>query len=110
WKPDPSPYGVLLAGWSPQDHTNLTRNDLADPAKAGKYAVYNYLIANQVQATQTWAPAAAQALNHQYHTDVYQALDGETLVWGDEYCHTASLGHGVVGPLEPGLKGEILWG
>ena len=38
---------MTFAGFSPQNHTNLTLADLANPMNA-KYAAYNYLLSNQV--------------------------------------------------------------
>jgi len=111
WTSNNAPYGVTLAGFSPQDHTDLTLADLGVPGRAEKYAVYEYLVANRVQPTSDWAPAAAAALNAKYNTTVYHAIDGETLGWGNEFCHSAPNGHGMApGTYNPLATGELLWG
>jgi hypothetical protein len=110
WNDNNAPYGVTLAGYSPQDHTDLTAADLADPKNA-KYAVYNYFLANQTQPTKDWAPGAADALNAMYNTDIYHAIDGETLGYGDEYVHSAPNGYGMQrGTYNPDATGELFWG
>jgi hypothetical protein len=110
WTDDNAPYGVTLAGWSPQNHTDLTLADLADPMKA-KYAVYNYLRSNRIMPDKTWATVAAEALNTKYNTTIFHAIDGETLGYGDEYVHTASNGWGLLpGQYNPSASGEFLWG
>jgi hypothetical protein len=116
WNDNNAPYGVTLAGYSPQNHTNLTAADLAstDPASVSqnaKYLVYNYFLANQTQPSTNWAPAAAAALNKQYNTNIFQAIDGETLGYGDEYVHSAPNGYGMQsGTYNPSATGELFWG
>ncbi len=110
WTDDNAPYGVTLAGWDPQNHTNLTMDDLKD-LKNAKYAVYEYLRAHRVEPDSTWAPAAADALNKQLGTTVFTALDGETLAYGDEYVHSAPNGYGMrSGTYNPNARGEFFWG
>jgi hypothetical protein len=110
WTDNNAPYGVTFAGFSPQNHTNLTLADLANPMNA-KYAAYNYLLSNQVVPNQTWAPAAADALNQKYGTTIFHAIDGETLGYGDEYIHSAPNGYGMSqGTYSPTATGEFLWG
>jgi len=111
WNGDNAPYGVTMAGWSPQDHTNLTLADLGVPGKAEKYAVYYYLRSFQVQPTKDWAPAAADWLNKQYGTNVYYPIDGETLGFGNEYVHSAPNGYGLpAGTYNPDATGEFFYG
>lgn len=111
WNDNNAPYGVTFAGFSPQNHTHLTVADLGVPGKAEKYAVYMYLLSNRVQPTNDWAPAAARALNERYNTDVFEAIDGETLGYGSEYVHSAPNGHGMrPGTYNPHATGEFLWG
>lgn len=85
-----APYGVALVGFSPQDHQGA---NLRDPANA-KYIAYAYLVANKIAPTLTWAPAAAQCLAAQVPAVPWQAADTQTLIYGDEYIHTAPLGWG----------------
>lgn len=111
WTDNNAPYGVTFAGFSPQNHTELSVADLGVPGKAEKYAVYMYLLSNRVQPTHDWAPAAAKALNERYNTNVFKAIDGETLGYGTEYVHTAPNGHGMLpGTYDPHAKGAFLWG
>lgn len=111
WTDDNAPYGVTLAGFSPQNHRHLTLDDLGVPGRAEKYAVYHYLVTNRVQPTQDWAPAAAEALNRRYQTTVYHAIDGETLGFGSEYVHSAPNGYGMArGTYNPNATGEFFWG
>jgi|WetSurMetagenome_2_1015567.scaffolds.fasta_scaffold135766_2 hypothetical protein len=110
WTDNNAPYGVTFAGFSPQNHTNLTLADLANPLNA-KYAAYNYLLSNQVFPDQTWAPGVADALNQKYGTTIFHAIDGETLGYGDEYIHSAPNGYGMSqGTYSPTARGEFLWG
>jgi hypothetical protein len=116
WTDNNAPYGVTLAGFSPQNHRDITPADLAsqDPAtvsKNAKYLVYNYFLANQTQPTNDWAPTAATALNTQYGTNIFHAIDGETLGYGDEYVHSAPNGYGMPqGTYNPNATGELFWG
>lgn len=111
WTDNNAPYGVTFAGWSPQDHTDLTMEDLATPGKAEKYAVYHYLVTNRIQPTSDWAPAVAEALNQKYNTTVYRAIDGETLGYGNQYVHSAPNGYGMApGTFNPSATGEFFWG
>jgi hypothetical protein len=111
WTDNNDPYGVTFAGFSPQEHTNLTLADLGVPGKAEKYAAYNYLLSNKVQPTKNWAPAAADALNQKYNTTVFKAIDGETLGYGDEYIHSAANGYGLLaGQYDTSATGEFFWG
>lgn len=111
WTDNNCPYGITLAGFSPQDHTDLTLDDLGKPGKAEKYAVYHYLISNKVQPTHDWAPDAAAALNKKYNTTVYKAIDGETLGYGNEYVHSAPNGYGMLpGTYNTKATGEFFWG
>lgn len=111
WTDNNAPYGVTLAGFSPQDHTHLTLADLGIPGRAEKYAVYHYLVTNRVQPTHDWAPAAAEALNRKYNTTVYHAIDGETLGYGNQYVHSAPNGYGMLpGTYNPHATGEFFWG
>jgi hypothetical protein len=103
--------GITFAGWSPQDHTDLSLEDLGIPGKAEKYAVYHHLVTTGVQPTKDWAPAAAAALNAKYNTDVYKVIDGETLGFGNEYVHSAPNGYGMLpGTYNPSASGEFFWG
>lgn len=111
WTDDNAPYGVTFAGFSPQNHRHLTLADLGIPGKAEKYAVYHYLVTNKIQPTSDWAPAAAEALNTKYNTNVYRAIDGETLGYGYEYVHSAPNGYGMLrGTYNPNATGEFFWG
>lgn len=95
--------GIMFVGWSPQDHAN-------GGAGTPKYDAYNYLVINKVDPTsKTWAPDAAAGLNKKYPCK-YWAQDGETLIYEDEYIHSAPPGHGVPGGAIPGAKGEFIWG
>jgi hypothetical protein len=111
WTANYESYGTTFAGFSPQDHTDLTLEDLGVPGKAEKYAVFNYLLSNRIKPTNDWAPAAAEALNKKYDTTVYKAIDGETLGYGNEYVHSASNGYGMAaGTYSPSATGEFFWG
>ena len=110
WTDNDAPYGVTFAGFSPQDHTNLSVSDLSNPANA-KYAVYDYLLSNQITPDKTWATKAADALNQLTGTTVFKAIDGETLGYGDEYVHSAPNGYGMHwGTYNPNATGEFFWG
>jgi hypothetical protein len=111
WTDDNAPHGITFAGFSPQNHTDLTPDDLKVAGKAEKYAVYGYLLSNQIQPTASWAPAAADALNKKYDTTVYNAIDGETLGYGNEYVHSADNGYGMAkGTYNAKATGEFFWG
>lgn len=111
WTDNNAPYGVTFAGFSPQNHTDLTLADLGIPGKAEKYAVYSYLLANKVQPTNDWAPKVAEALNKKYNTTVFKVIDGETLGYGNEYIHSAPNGYGMLpGTYNPNATGEFCWG
>ena len=111
WTDNNAPYGVTFAGFSPQNHTDLTLDDLGVPGKAEKYAAYNYLLSNHVQPTSAWAGSAADALNKKYNTTAYHAIDGETLGFGNEYIHSAANGYGMThGTFNPTATGEFFWG
>jgi len=110
WTDNNAPYGVTFAGFSPQDHTNLSLNDLSNPLNA-KYAAYDYLLTNKVAPNSTWATDAAAALNQKYATTVFKAIDGETLGYGDEYIHSAKNGYGMAsGTYNASATGEFFWG
>lgn len=95
--------GIMFVGFSPQDHPN-------GGAGTPKYDAYYYLINHRVDPNdKTWAPAVAAALNKKYPCK-YWAQDGETLIYEDEYIHTAPPGHGAPGGAIPGAKGEFIWG
>jgi len=103
-----APYGVALIGFSPQDHQGA---DLRD-ARNAKYIAYAYLVANKIAPSKTWAPAAVAALAAVVPVVAWTAADGETLIYGDEFIHTAPRGHG-----DPGLLHrddlnplEFFWG
>lgn len=105
---DMAPYGVALVGFSPQQHQGA---DLRDPGNA-KYIAYGYLVANKIVPSKTWAPPAAVALAAVVPGVPWAAADGETLVYGDEFIHTAPRGLG-----DPGLTNrldlnplEFFWG
>ena len=111
WTDNNAPYGITFAGFSPQDHTDLTLDDLGVPGKAEKYAAYDYLLSNQVKPTSDWASGAADALNAKYNTTVYHAIDGETLGFGNEYIHSAANGYGMQhGTYNLTSTGEFFWG
>ena len=111
WTDNNAPYGVTFAGFSPQNHTDLTLADLGIPGKAEKYAVYSYLLANKVQPSSDWAPRVADALNKKYNTTVFKVIDGETLGYGNEYVHSAPNGYGMApGTFNPNATGEFCWG
>ena len=110
WTDNNAPYGVTFAGFSTQDHTNLSVADLANPINA-KYLAYDYLLTHQLQANQSWAPAVADALNQIVGSKLFQATDGETLAFGDEFIHSAPNGHGMLaGTYNPAAVGEFFWG
>lgn len=111
WTANNAPYGVTYAGFSPQDHRDLTLADLGIPGKAEKYAAYSYMVANQIQPTSDWAPGVADALNAKYNTTVFKAIDGETLGYGNEYIHSAPNGYGMAaGTYNRSATGEFFWG
>jgi hypothetical protein len=111
WTDNNAPYGVTFAGFSPQDHRDLTLSDLGVPGKAEKYAAYSYLLANKIEPTSDWAPKVADALNAKYNTTVFHAIDGETLGYGNEYIHSAQNGYGMAsGTYNPSARGEFFWG
>jgi len=111
WTDNNAPYGMTFAGFSPQNHRHLTLADLGIPGKAEKYAVYHYLVTHRIQPTRDWAPAAAEALNKKYNTNVFKAIDGETLGYGYEYVHSAPNGYGMrAGTFNPHATGEFFWG
>lgn len=85
-----APYGVALIGFSPQDHQGA---DLRDPRNA-KYIAYAYLVVNRIAPSPAWAPAAVIVLAAAVPAVPWQAADGETLVYGDEYIHVAPRGWG----------------
>lgn len=110
WTDNNAPYGITFAGFSPQNHTDLSLADLSKPQNA-KYAAYDYLLSNQIMADNAWAPAAAEGLNRRYGTTLFTAIDGETLGYGDEYIHSAPNGYGMVASTyNPNAKGEFFWG
>lgn len=110
WTDNNAPYGVTFAGFSPQNHTNLSVTDLANPQNA-KYAAYDYLLSNQIAPNSTWATDAAAGLNQKYNTTVFHAIDGETLGYGDEYIHSAKNGYGMAsGTYDQAASGEFFWG
>jgi hypothetical protein len=105
---DLAPYGVALIGFSPQQHQGA---DLRDPGNA-KYIAYAYLVANKIAPSSTWATPAVAVLAAAVPGVAWTAADGETLVYGDEFIHTAPRGHG-----DPGLTNradlnplEFFWG
>jgi hypothetical protein len=103
-----APYGVTLAGFSPQDHQGA---DLRD-ARNAKYLVYAYLVANKIAPTSTWARDAVPVLALVLPSVPWTAADTETLVYGDEYVHTAPNGLGMLpGTFNPAVNAtEFLWG
>jgi hypothetical protein len=111
WTDNNAPYGVTYAGFSPQDHRDLTLADFGVPGKAEKYAAYSYMVANKIQPTGDWAPGVADALNAKYNTSVFKAIDGETLGYGSEYIHSAQNGYGMAaGTYNRAATGEFFWG
>jgi len=111
WTANNAPYGVTYAGFSPQDHRDLTLADLGVPGKAEKYAAYSYMVANKIQPTGEWAQNVADALNTKYNTTVFKAIDGETLGFGNEYIHSAANGYGMAsGTYDRAATGEFFWG
>lgn len=111
WTANNAPYGVTYAGFSPQDHRDLTLADLGVPGKAEKYAAYSYMVANKIQPTGEWAQGVADALNAKYNTTVFKAIDGETLGFGNEYIHSAANGYGMAaGTYDRSATGEFFWG
>ncbi|MFN7984430.1 MAG: EF-hand domain-containing protein [Vicinamibacterales bacterium] len=111
WTSNNAPYGVTYAGFSPQDHRDLTLADLGVPGKAEKYAAYSYMVANKIQPTGDWAQGVADALNAKYNTTVFKAIDGETLGYGNEYIHSAANGYGMAaGTYDRSATGEFFWG
>ena len=111
WTSNNAPYGITYAGFSPQDHRDLTLADLGVPGKAEKYAAYSYMVANKIQPTGDWAPGVAAALNTKYNTTVFTAIDGETLGYGSEYIHSAANGYGMAsGTYNAHASGEFFWG
>lgn len=90
---------------------DLTSTDPASVSKNAKYLVYNYFLANKTEPTNDWAPGAAAALNAEYKTNIFHAIDGETLGYGDEYVHSAPNGYGMpAGTFNPSARGELFWG
>lgn len=111
WTANNAPYGVTYAGFSPQDHRDLTLADLGIPGKAEKYAAYSYMVANKIQPTGDWAQGVADALNAKYNTTAFKAIDGETLGFGNEYIHSAANGYGMAaGTYDRSATGEFFWG
>lgn len=92
-------------GFSPQNHVGETPT-----VTAPKYAVYNYL--QGVDPKTAWAQSAADALNQQFNTQQFKALDQETLGYGDEYVHSGRPGGpGATGSLSnPAGTGAFTWG
>ncbi len=110
WTDNNAPYGVTFAGFSPQNHTNLSVSDLSNPLN-GKYAAYDYLVSNKISPTGDWAQAAADNMNKQFNTTIFKAIDGETLGYGDEYIHSAPNGYGMAqGTYNSAATGEFFWG
>jgi hypothetical protein len=110
WTDNNAPYGVTFAGFSPQNHTDLSLADLDNPLNA-KYAAYDYLVTNKIDPNGDWAQAAADGMNKQFNTNVFQAIDGETLGYGDEYIHSAKNGYAMAaGTYNPTATGEFFWG
>jgi len=119
--PTPQPFSPVdtrwvMAGFSPQNHIGETPTIITP-----KYAVYNELatLANDPAFDQhNFAEQAAADLQKLFGnpmwTDgkpLFRALDTETLVYGDEYVHTAPVGHGLHrGEYDPTAPGEFIWG
>lgn len=103
-----APYGVTLAGFSPQNHQGA---DLRDSRNA-KYIAYAYLVANQIAPSKTWAAEAVPVLAAVVPSVPWTAADTETLVYGDEYIHPAPNGYGMApGTFNPAVNAtEFLWG
>lgn len=97
------------AGFEPRSvNRNLTETDVA---KAGKDWVYRYLLNNNINPNTDWAAAAAAALNAKYGVNVFYASDSVTLVYGDEYVHSAPNGYGLrSNQYDPNAQGEFFWG
>jgi hypothetical protein len=95
--------GYWFVGYSPQDHP-------AGGAGSPKYDAYNYLILNGVNPADLWAPAAAAGLNVTW-PGLFWAYDGQTLMYGDEYVHSAPAQYGVPGAsAASGPMAEFFWG
>lgn len=78
-----------------------------------KGGVYSYLTQNNINPNDpNWATAAASALNSKYNTQAFNALDGQTLGYEDEYVHSAPVGYGLPAGYgyDPNAQGEFFWG
>lgn len=106
----------VFAGFSPQDHLGETPNIITP-----KYAVYNELarLSNDPSFDpKNFAQTAANNLQALFGnpmwTDgkpVFRAIDGETLLYGDEYVHFAPTGYALrAGEYDPTAPGEFFWG
>lgn len=97
---------LQLIGFSPQNHLGETPT-----VTTPKYAVSN-TIQNLAQQQGfdplNFASTAADQLNKQFGTQQFQAKDGQTLLYGDEYVHTAPAGYGPGG--DPNGGEELVWG
>lgn len=101
----PTTGALQLVGFNPGAHIGETPN-----VTTPKYAVANVL---QQMSTQpgfdplNFAAAAAAQLNAMFNTNQFIAADGQTIIYGDEYVHTAPPGyHGT----DPHGGWELFWG
>jgi hypothetical protein len=106
----PLPSRYVFAGFDPGAHIGETPTVVTP-----KYAVYTELAKLSAQPgfdIKNFAQQAADDLNAMFNTTQFQAADGETLVYGDEYVHGAPTGYGL--PREtaydPTAPGEFFWG
>ncbi len=100
---------ITYAGFEPR---SINRNvGVTDIAKAGKDWVYRYLVNNNIDPNSNWAQAAAAALNQQYGTDEFKAINPQILVYGDEAVRTTQNGYGLrPGQYDPNARGQFFWG
>jgi hypothetical protein len=101
--------GYTFAGFSPQDHTELTPATLGDFGNE-KYAAFSWLVANKIDPRTDWAPAAAEALNKKYNTNAFQAVRPQKLQWRGEYIRSSENGFGMrPGQFNENAVGQFFW-
>ena len=106
FQPVGSAYQFL--GFDPRAHLGETPT-----VTAPKYAVYNELATLSNLAgfdPLNFASKAAADLNAMFNTSQFKAVDGQTLVYGDEYVHTAPAGMYAALGGDANAAGEFFWG
>lgn len=101
----PAQGGLQLVGFDPKAHMGETPTTTAP-----KYAVANVIQQLSKQPgfdPLNYAQTAADHLNKMFGTTQFKASDGQTLLYGDEYVHTAPAGYGGG---DPNGGQELFWG